>query len=477
MKKFAWFFLAILFLALFLRVYDLGQESIWIDEGFALDNANRPFAEIIEWVKDFEPIPPLYYVTLHFWINGFGTSEFNTRLLSVIFNLLTLPIFYLFAKKLFNNKTALIASLFFATSMLQVQYSQEVRSYAMFSFFAWLSSLIFLYIVLDKKKWFIPYTITTFVAAYVMQMVFLIMFLQNVFFFAFFKKNKELVKPWLISQIVVLLAFIPWWPVSFKQIALVNHLFQQAFDVRLGLPYFISNYPLLWLAGLFVISFLIKVVVYFKNKEFFFSFIKKLFHPKVFVSALIIILALYVFLLNHLTHSIFIIRYFFFLLPIAYLLFAFGIMHTRSKRMVYALALIVLLVNCFALFSYYSDTTKPEWKQAIAFIDGNAEKGEIALLDTGYSKMLFDYYSAKIPTTGFIKRYATLQDNQDFLITTLPELKAKKGIWLVLARNFLTKDLYKETLDKDDNFTLISEKQFLGVKIYHYALNTSTPGV
>lgn len=477
MKKAALLFLVVLLLAFFLRFYDLGKESIWIDEGFALDNANRPLAQVFEWVRNFEPIPPLYYVTLHFWISAFGTSEFNTRLLSVIFNLLTLPVFYLFVKRLFNNKTALIASLLFATSMLQIQYSQETRSYAMFSFLAWLSSLLFLYIVLDKKRWLIPYTLIMIIAAYTMQMAFVVMALQNLFFFMFLNKWRELTKPWLASQLVILLAFIPWWPVFIKQIGLVNQLFQQAFAVRLGLPNFISQFPLLWLLLMSALISIIALLVYFKNKEGLLSLIKSLFRPKIFVPALIIILALYVFLLNHLTHSIFVIRYFFYLLPVAYLLFAFGMVQVKNRKMVYALTMIFLLVNCFALFAYYSKTTKPEWKIAVAYIDGNMQDGEVALLDTGYSKMLFDYYNAKIPTIGLAKRHATLQDNKDFLAEELQNLKTKKGIWLVLSRNFLTKDLYKETLDKESVFSLVLENDFNGIKVYHYTLNTSTPVV
>jgi len=465
MKKFALLFLVVILLAVFLRVYDLGRESVWIDEGFALENADRPVMQVVGWVKEFDPITPLYYVTLHFWINGFGNSEFNTRLLSVIFNLLTLPVFYLFVRKLLDQRAALAASLFFASSMLQVQYSQEARSYAMFSFFAWLSTLIFIYIVADRKKWFVPYTLAAVISGYVMQFGFFVMALHGMFLLL---RQRDLLKKWLVSFGVVLLAFAPWMPVFFTQVGLVNHLFQQALSVRMGLPGFISRY---FLASFFALSILCAAVfslVYPKKERLFLTIFRKVFQQKIFVPLLVFALASYIYLLPHLVHSVFIVRYLFFLLPVAYLAFAFGIMNVTNRRLMAVLVLLVLLVNIFALFTYYSETTKPEWKAAIAYIDENSEEGEIALLDTGYSKMLFDYYNAKTQTIGLIKRHASLQDNQQFLEQITAELKTKKGVWLVLARNFLTKELYKAALDQDPAFKLSSSKDFYGVRVYYY---------
>ena len=65
--------LSILFVGFLLRIYDLGTESIWYDEGCSLNFAVQ---EINNIFFQNDKSPPLYYLFLHFWIKLFGTSEF-----------------------------------------------------------------------------------------------------------------------------------------------------------------------------------------------------------------------------------------------------------------------------------------------------------------------------------------------------------------------------------------------------------------
>lgn len=73
--------LVILLLASFgLRVYRLGDKSVWWDEGLAAWAARRSLAEIARWTAA-DVHPPLYFWMLHFWRWGSGDSEFGLRLL------------------------------------------------------------------------------------------------------------------------------------------------------------------------------------------------------------------------------------------------------------------------------------------------------------------------------------------------------------------------------------------------------------
>jgi len=60
------FLLAILLISFFLRVYDLGNESLWLDEGGSIHFANLNLSQIF---SAQENNPALYYIILHWWIN------------------------------------------------------------------------------------------------------------------------------------------------------------------------------------------------------------------------------------------------------------------------------------------------------------------------------------------------------------------------------------------------------------------------
>jgi len=83
--------LAILLMGLFLRIYDLSNESLWLDEGFSIRFANLSLYQIFFLP---ETNPPLYYIILHWWINLFGDSEFSVRFPSVIFGFLSIFMVY-----------------------------------------------------------------------------------------------------------------------------------------------------------------------------------------------------------------------------------------------------------------------------------------------------------------------------------------------------------------------------------------------
>ena len=82
--------IAILFLGLFLRLYQLDTVAFRGDEAFSVQRwSATPITEALTEIASIEPHPPLTYVLFRIWGKIFGTeSEFILRLLPVLFNLL-----------------------------------------------------------------------------------------------------------------------------------------------------------------------------------------------------------------------------------------------------------------------------------------------------------------------------------------------------------------------------------------------------
>ena len=113
----------ILFLAATLYFYQLGTESLWIDEIFSIQAAQKN-------IFSLTLNRPLYFVLLHFWMR-FGSSEAWLRGLSVIFGLGSVFLIYLLGYRLSSKMTGLIAALLLTLSPLVINHAQEVRMYVM----------------------------------------------------------------------------------------------------------------------------------------------------------------------------------------------------------------------------------------------------------------------------------------------------------------------------------------------------------
>ncbi len=111
-----------------LRVYALGAQSLWNDEGTSVALAQRSLEAITDGAaKDIHP--PLYYFLLHSWMPLAGASEFAVRFLSVAAGVLLVAFTARLARDLFGEEAALVAALLSALSPFQIYYSQETRMY------------------------------------------------------------------------------------------------------------------------------------------------------------------------------------------------------------------------------------------------------------------------------------------------------------------------------------------------------------
>lgn len=122
--------LAILALALALRLYRLDGQSLWNDEGTTVALVQRDVPTILQNASD-DIHPPLYYIVLHYWVGIFGTTEAAARGLSVLFGVLVVAGTYLLAGRYLTRSGALLAAALAAVSPFQVYYAQEARMYIM----------------------------------------------------------------------------------------------------------------------------------------------------------------------------------------------------------------------------------------------------------------------------------------------------------------------------------------------------------
>ncbi len=124
-------------IGLYLRLYDLGEASLWGDEfyhylsaKYFLSNGTFELPSGYEYTRGW-----LYSLLVSFSFKLFGISELSARLPSVLWGILILPLIYYCARKSFNEKVAIISTLFISLSPWCVTWSRESRFYTQFQFF------------------------------------------------------------------------------------------------------------------------------------------------------------------------------------------------------------------------------------------------------------------------------------------------------------------------------------------------------
>lgn len=144
-----------------LRIYDLSYQSLWNDEASSINAA-------LGMLKHGLPILPSDYVYSRSILNTgiialsltlFGDIEFAARFPSVIFGTLTIPLVFLFTRKLGNEKIALIATIITTFSMLEIAWARQARMYQQLQFFYILSLYFFYQFLYTKSKHYLILTL------------------------------------------------------------------------------------------------------------------------------------------------------------------------------------------------------------------------------------------------------------------------------------------------------------------------------
>ncbi len=138
-------------LAAALRLYGLGQQSLWTDEAHTIAVAGVPRApEVPPWrPADLLLVTqgPLFMGLVHVWSRVVGTGEAALRLLPALFSLATIPPFLALASRLLGRPAAVFATLLLAVSPFHIWYGQELRGYSLLMLAAVLATFSFVELI------------------------------------------------------------------------------------------------------------------------------------------------------------------------------------------------------------------------------------------------------------------------------------------------------------------------------------------
>ena len=132
------FVIVVLLLAFVVRIYHLGVQSLWFDEGWSWHLATLPLTDMAT-ITAGDRSPVLYYALLYVWVELVGTSEFSLRYPSLFADVVTVAL-VMGVAGLLTRKKGGRAALLYALCPFAIFYAQEARMYALVAMFCTASS-------------------------------------------------------------------------------------------------------------------------------------------------------------------------------------------------------------------------------------------------------------------------------------------------------------------------------------------------
>ncbi|HSX18647.1 MAG TPA: glycosyltransferase family 39 protein [Candidatus Saccharimonadales bacterium] len=397
--------LVILIAATLLRLATLNQ-SLWLDEAINLNNAaSLDFKTLLlkYSLSDFHP--PLYHAVLKLWIMLAGTSEVSARIPSVVFGVLTVYLTYLIGKKLFEQKTALIAATLMATGPLAIYYSQEARMYSMAAAAA-AASVYFFVSILKKDKlinW-IGFITSTTVLLYSDYLPYLLLPVYAIYL----QVNRKVIKKgtfraFIPAFIIITIALIPWLLIMPQQLhtGLSAKAASPAWSQVVGspeaksLPLTLVKFTIgrISIDNNLIYALAIAPIALFVG----FLFALATFRISKSRSFLWYWLILPLVLGFALSFKVPVFSYFrfLFILPAFYLIAASAINSINWPPLVRFLLGIFLAINLTSSIIYFANPKfrREDWRGATAYVVQNSNKNTIAIFESNFTIGAFDYYN------------------------------------------------------------------------------------
>lgn len=198
-------------IGLILRLYHMGDVSLWLDEVLVYNNSQQSFLEIVK-SSAYDPNPPLFYWIEHIMLH-FGSSEFILRLAPAIIGTITIPVIYFVGTEFYDRNVGLITASLLTFSEYHLWYSQEARPYSLV-LFLFLIALIFYFKALrtDSVSYWLLFGFFVSLACWAHYSVLIILpglFLWMVISRVGLPLKKSFIKPTLLTIVAFLLLLSP----------------------------------------------------------------------------------------------------------------------------------------------------------------------------------------------------------------------------------------------------------------------------
>lgn len=470
--------LALVFgVAVALRVFQLGAESLWLDEATTVVYVERwTLTETLVQLPNVSPHPPLYFVLIELWASAFGTSEVAIRSLSAVLSVLTIPTIYLTGRELYGRRTGLLSAGLVALSSFQLYFAQDARMYSLLGLLTLLSNFTFLKARHSgDTRWFAGYSVSTALLLYTHVLSVTVVIVQALFVgYLVLRSRPVRIRRWLISAITVGVLYSPWGVVVVQKLtqsvgtdqSLIAWNEPPSLFRVIATPVTYFGDPRIFLAtptlavitaivvGVGGLAYLSTVDVRGIVSE------GALDDSDVFVVVWLTVPILALLALAYSVAPVYAVRY---TIPASfalYLLVARGVVSPDRKSIRYGLSALVILGAIVTLPAYYGADQKEQWQETANHIERNADADDLVVVTDEYVNRPFSYYYSGDVAVEPVRE------------TVPPDrLRSRFGdhdtVWLLVSHATTSNE--RRIVDSfDDRYVVTTKREWNGITMYRF---------
>ena len=406
--------------AFLLRLWHLGERSIWTDEGSTWTAASARLPELLRLCAQKDASPPLFYLLTSLALK-LGDDEWHLRLVSLLASVGLVWLTYRISRLALPRGESTLAAALCAFSPFQLMYAQEARTYTLVAFLSVAALHLFLRaIVLDRPRAWLPFVLVSALALYTQSIALLGVGVQAAIVL-FTRSGRRGLARWLIAQGAAFALYAPWLFVSMAQASRMHssHWYlvppggHELFMVIRAV--FLSPIPLVtphpgapfpglgaWMPDpvaqqlLLAIPLVPVIAAVFTLRE-----------PGTrglltrFAMAGLVLPFIAVWLVSYQV-PLWLPRYFVFLTPMLAIVQTRGLARLSPPALRIGWTALVLVGSAYACFRYDTDYTKEPWRDAVVRIANASPPGRTAVL-VPFDLDAFRYYNSRLrePVAAF----------------------------------------------------------------------------
>lgn len=479
----------ILLLASFLYLFQLGKESLWIDELFSIRDATKIFTN---FPSNFSLNRPLYFILLHLWMK-FGASEAWLRSLSVLFALGSIFLTYILGCRLYSKSTGLVAALLLTLSTLAINHAQEVRMYMVSICIGIAGSLIFTYLLeIPRKSYFISWLSLRFLAVLTTPINIILVGVDLLLIFYQIRQKNSLfkvLKKWfwvlgilLIPALLVLEDVIPPLVNFIKEKAEIQKASPGVKELVAGITEFtigrIDPKP----EGI--------VIWHYENLLYFYAFVLvfllivpiiNLFRKGAFKKHLYLVIwatfpLVFIFLLSQIAPNLWLTpRYLLVAAPYTILLLAEGFVRLLSwqRQVAFLVIGIYIIAVSGSLLNYYTAPQREDWRGAMQVLNTNeTPKDAIVIFPDTHSIAVEYYYEGSMPLYTIKRISGNPEINQPHIEEALRKIALENPHFWLISRFHRHREVFETIIA--EQYQVQKHQKFTYVDLYLLQSNFDT---
>jgi len=478
--------LLICLIALIMRLWGLGFQSLWLDELQTMNETNPAlgWGEMFSFFKTGEHHPPLFFIIERLFFTIFGHTASIARLAPAIAGVLGVWAIYRLGQEILSRQLGILCAVLTCVNYFCISYSQEARPYSFAFLFATLSFTWFIRLLKDPSKrnlgWYSVFSLLLLYTHYYSLFVIAAQVILALLFILQEQgsERKKLVGSFLLALLIIVIGYLPWLSYFKANVALrtfwitdVSPAFLQNFFYE-----YFGNANLLNPLLLFLLfSFFVKVAINAESIS-----VKRVKENSLLLAFTLILFWIFIVLLIPYIRSLLVVpmlypRYTIVVLPAIILALAFSIELFKQPLVKYSLlGLFVVLSLNHLLFvkKYYTETSKTQFREMTQWVvQENASDLPIINEHTGWQQ---GYYLRLLGSQAEV-----FTDKKEIVVDSILHKSSEKydleGFWVVGAHGSVKPDTnYFSGLDTA--YSLIEQKQFFDAWAQFYASKTSRSG-